>query len=393
MKKTYSISNKITGLKKLRELGFLVPKFDFIPDYTEIGLTDYDINLNYPPEKLKKIITNKLKGFNFENGISVRSASFDEDTGDKSSAGRYISFNGLSDKNEIIASAIKVWQHHRHNSKNVLCPLIIQETHPSYYSGVIFKDADLIIIESYYGACSNIVDGSVKPYSTVINNNKITHRYSENSNYAYLYSVFKNADKLSGEKLIPKEKTYTYNNRLYSFINNKMIYVYGTRPDSPIRHYESKILPQLIEIAKKTDNPKGVDIEWGSDKDGNVFVYQFRTLTRQIQKINNIQNETTLNPSDIYGIPVSQGIVEGTTENNINNLNSSSILVIKKDNIDDISILSKIKGIISYNGGILSHLSIICREYGIPCVVGVNKQVPIGAKVIIDGSSGIIKIL
>lgn len=172
-----------------------------------------------------------------------------------------------------------------------------------------------------------------------------------------------------------------------------MIYVYGTRPDSPIRHYESKILPQLIEIAKKTDNPKGVDIEWGSDKDGNVFVYQFRTLTRQIQKINNIQNETTLNPSDICGIPVSQGIVEGTTENNINNLNSSSILVIKKDNIDDISILSKIKGIISYNGGILSHLSIICREYGIPCVVGVNKQVPIGAKVIIDGSSGIIKIL
>ena len=397
MKKNYSQSNKILGLRKLKHLGFGVPDFDFIPDYTELGLKDCDIDLNYFPYELEKIVKRKLKSFDLKNGISVRSASFDEDKGDKSSAGRYISFNGLTGKEEIMKAATSIWIHHRQNSKNVICPLIIQETHPSFYSGVTFKDGDILITESYYGACSNVVNGSIKPYATIIKKSDTEHNYSENSNYSYLYcvhkNIFKNGNKLPGEKLVPKADFYTFNNRMHSSLNGKMIYVYGNRPKRPIYNYEEKILPQLKEIVKKLDNPEGVDIEWGSDIKGNIYVYQFRPLTRRLQELTRPKNVETFDKAEILGIPASKGIVEGITTNDINSLNESSILVIKDDNIDDINVLSKVKGIISYNGGILSHLSIICREEGIPCIVGLEKQVPIGVKILLNGDIGTIKIL
>ncbi|MBQ3640367.1 hypothetical protein II906_00305 [bacterium] len=394
----YSKSNKITGLEEMESKGFLVPRFDYIPDFSELNMTEYDLNVNYLPEMLFELIKEKLKPFNLGNGISVRSASFDEDSTNQSSAGRYISFNGLSDINDIVKSAIQIWIHHRSNSKNVLCPLIIQETHPSYYSGVAFKDGDTIIIESYYGACSNIVNGSIRPYITSSVNGEVSHNYSANSNYTYLYSVhknvFSNPDCSIGERLFPNLEHYTYNTRLYCMENEKIMLVYGNRPSSPVIHYEDKILPQLFEILNKLDNPDGVDVEFGSDIEGNVYMYQFRKLSRKIKGLQfNAQVQQTNSDKIFYGITASSGRAEGITTSDTQLINSDSILIIENDNVDDIDILKNVKGIISYNGGILSHLSIICREMNIPCLVGVSSPIPDGVKIFLDADNGFIKVL
>lgn len=389
-------SNKILGLEKMKELGFNVPKFDFIPDYTDLNISNEDINVYYPPIKLKNIIKNKINNLDLENGISIRSASFDEDGSNESSAGRYLSFNGLKYIDEIVQGAIYIWQHHRQNSKNVKCPLIIQETHPSIYSGVAFKDGDISIIESYFGACQNIVNGAVKPYITQISKNNINNIYSQNSRFCYLLSIhkkfFKNCIYLPGQLLTKPIDSFIDNPRFYEFQNKEIINIYGYRKSLPINTYEEKILPQIISILEKLDNVDGVDIEWGSDINGNVYMYQFRKLTRKISSLNISFDKKNQNDV-IFGIPSSAGIAEGVVTDDITNLNEDSILILTYENIEDINLIKNIKGIISLSGGILSHLSIICRELNIPCIVSINKPIASNTKVRIDGNTGLIKIL
>lgn len=398
MKKTILKSNKILGLEQLSNLGFKVPKFDFIKDFTEFNLQNTDINAQYPPKILKDEITKKIKKFNIDNGISIRSASFDEDNSNQSSAGRYLSFNGLTSIDEIVEAAILIWKHHRNNSHNTKCPLIIQETHPSFYSGVAFKDGETIIIESYYGACSNIVDGVIKPYTTTFQNGKRIDNYNINNNYSYLFNahtnIFKNKNFSCGKLLKPKTLNYTLNNHIYNFVNSKILKVYGNRPDFPITHYDDKIIPQLLNILSELDNKEGVDIEWGTDIYGNVYLYQFRKLTRSISNIQMPAIEDIQNKDGVlYGMPVSAGKAIGVVTDRATDSAQNTILFTKYDNVNDINDLKNVKGVIALNGGILSHLSIICREMNIPCIVNINEQIPVGKTVELDGNTGLIKIL
>ena len=52
--------------------------------------------------------------------------------------------------------------------------------------------------------------------------------------------------------------------------------------------------------------------------------------------------------------------------------------------------LARAGGIVAESGGLLSHSSIVAREFGIPCVVSVAgaMRIPDGATVRIDGSTG-----
>lgn len=392
-------SNKITGLEKLTSLRFNVPKFDFIADFSDLGLSLIDLNHNYPPSKLGYILSQKLENFDYKKtGISIRSASFDEDDSVESAAGKYLSYNGIISIKDMLNACIDIWQHHRANSNGTKCPLIIQETHPSFFSGVCCRDNDTLIIESYYGACRNLVEGLVRPYTTIIKGNKTEHNYIENNNYCCSFiahtNLFKDNFFHTGKLLTSKIDTFPVNNRIFSGINDKTLYVYGYRPSLPIQNYQEKIVPQLIEITNKLNTEKGVDIEWGSDENGNVFLYQFRTLTRKIDDLNITNNENYVcNDSEFIGIPTSKGIAEGIVTHDPNLINENSILFLEQDYIEDLSILKKVKGIISLTGGILSHLSIMCRENRIPCIVSINQTIADSTAIVMDCNTGIIKLI
>jgi phosphoenolpyruvate synthase/pyruvate phosphate dikinase len=89
---------------------------------------------------------------------------------------------------------------------------------------------------------------------------------------------------------------------------------------------------------------------------------------------------------------VSPGKAEGTvvTEDEINNsTNKDKILFTKVLSPDLTKYFDEIKGIISEQGGFLSHLSIIARERGLPVITGVSEnQIKKGEKMFIDGSTG-----
>jgi len=400
MKSTILKSNKILGLEKLQNLGFNIPEFTFIPDFTDMGLSLNDLNPNYIPSVLVKNIEKAMLSIkNTNTGISIRSASFDEDNSEQSSAGRYLSFNGLINAKEAAKCAIQIWNHHRHYSgENIKCPLIIQQTHAAYFSGVCFKDGDLIITESYFGACRNIVEGIIKPYTTIIKNGETVRNYYPENNYCYKFyvhnDIFENGFLKNGSILKSKAACFPKICRKYSEVNNKMLLVYGYRLSCPPEIYESKIIPQLIHILQKTDNINGVDIEWGSDIEGNVHLYQFRELTRKIGDLNIIPGaeQYICKENEFKGIPVSQGKAEGIITYNSSAFHENSILFLESDALENINILENCKGVISLSGGILSHLSIVCREMNIPCIVSVNGYIPENAMVQMDCSTGIIKL-
>lgn len=57
------------------------------------------------------------------------------------------------------------------------------------------------------------------------------------------------------------------------------------------------------------------------------------------------------------------------------------ILVVPMTGPDWLRYLQKAAAVITDHGGVLSHAAIVCREYGIPCVVGTK----VGSKILKDG--------
>ena len=53
-------------------------------------------------------------------------------------------------------------------------------------------------------------------------------------------------------------------------------------------------------------------------------------------------------------------------------------------------ILARAGAVVAESGGLLSHSSIVAREFGIPCVVSVSgaMRIPDGARIRVDGYSG-----
>jgi pyruvate,water dikinase len=56
----------------------------------------------------------------------------------------------------------------------------------------------------------------------------------------------------------------------------------------------------------------------------------------------------------------------------------------------------KVKATVTDIGGIMSHTAIVCREYGLPAVVGTGfatKVIKDGQRIRVDGTNGVVEIL
>ena len=99
------------------------------------------------------------------------------------------------------------------------------------------------------------------------------------------------------------------------------------------------------------------------------------------------------------GTPTSRGNYLGTARvvNGINDfakIEDGDVLVIPYSDVGWNPLLAKAGAIVAESGGMLSHSSVIAREYGIPCVVSVNgaMRIPEGAVVNVDGYAGVIRL-
>jgi pyruvate,water dikinase len=98
----------------------------------------------------------------------------------------------------------------------------------------------------------------------------------------------------------------------------------------------------------------------------------------------------------LTGIPTSRGSVRGTARvirgsADFGRVEPGDVIVIPFSDVAWTPLFARAGGVVAEAGGILSHSSVVAREYGIPCIVSVPDacaSVPDGATVILDGMAG-----
>ncbi len=105
--------------------------------------------------------------------------------------------------------------------------------------------------------------------------------------------------------------------------------------------------------------------------------------------------------TEITGFAASPGVAEGIARvcrsvQEINSLKDGEILVSPTTSPSWAPVFQKIKACVTDVGGIMSHAAIVCREYGMPAVVGTGQSTKIiktGMKIRVNGDTGRIDIL
>ncbi|MBT7783626.1 MAG: phosphoenolpyruvate synthase, partial [Anaerolineae bacterium] len=102
----------------------------------------------------------------------------------------------------------------------------------------------------------------------------------------------------------------------------------------------------------------------------------------------------------IFGDPVSPGVVEGRVRVVLNphetQLQVGEILVCPGTDPAWTPLFLAAGGLVMEVGGLMTHGSVVAREYGIPAVVGVHEattRLETGMMICVDGSSGVVEIL
>lgn len=103
---------------------------------------------------------------------------------------------------------------------------------------------------------------------------------------------------------------------------------------------------------------------------------------------------------ELSGVPISPGVVQGRVKvlqfANEKQLLPGEILVARATDPGWTPLFINAKGIILEIGGALQHGAVVAREYGVPCVSGVDNATQIlrdGQLVEVDGSNGVVRIL
>ncbi len=105
--------------------------------------------------------------------------------------------------------------------------------------------------------------------------------------------------------------------------------------------------------------------------------------------------------TEIKGVPASPGVVEGKARvildvNELDQLQDGEILVCSTTSPSWAPAFSKIKAAVADVGGVMCHAAIVCREYGLPAVVGTGiatKAIKTGDKIRVNGDTGLVEIL
>lgn len=103
----------------------------------------------------------------------------------------------------------------------------------------------------------------------------------------------------------------------------------------------------------------------------------------------------------LQGIAASPGVARGTARvvhsiEEAVEIEPGAILVCPFTDPGWTPLLARVAAVVTENGGLLSHAAVICREFGIPAVLGVprvTRRIADGAQVSVDGNLGAVEIL
>lgn len=319
----YNFGKKGNALKKVND--FIKKESGVkIPDTLSIPIDFFDTKLKFKLKNNeilnsteKKEIINEIRNYFGNKNLVVRSSASCEDSVLFTNSGQYDSFLNLKDDDEIINAIEKVYRSflssnameyykinnidYHNNSMSVL----IQEVAPVIKAGVLFTRNPITgekkpIIEYSEGLGENVVSGT----------NKVK---TIKDNYDGLSNEFQRLLKIG----------------------------------------------ELIE--KDFEFPQ--DIEWGIDKEENIFIFQsrpiiFNTKIPDLEMINVPKNK-------IEGNSISSGFAISK----INSFNNKLLIQTGQLTSKDLVSIINSSAVILQTGGYLSHFANIIREFNKPSLI------------------------
>ncbi len=113
------------------------------------------------------------------------------------------------------------------------------------------------------------------------------------------------------------------------------------------------------------------------------------------------KNNKMKHPESLYGICASPGLIEGVakviySKNDIHKMMPGDIMIAIGTDFDLLEVMHLAHGIITEEGGLLSHASVVSRELKKPCIIGVENATKIlqdGDKIKLDASSGAVYVI
>ncbi|MDD3268745.1 MAG: phosphoenolpyruvate synthase [Syntrophomonadaceae bacterium] len=125
-----------------------------------------------------------------------------------------------------------------------------------------------------------------------------------------------------------------------------------------------------------------------------------RLMTSEGESIMGEYDTGSIPEDALAGVPVSTGVIEGRARVILKledaNIEEGDILVTKFTDPGWTPLFVSVKGLVTEVGGMMTHGSVIAREYGLPAVVGVDdatKLIKDGQRIRVNGTEGYVEIL
>jgi pyruvate,water dikinase len=351
--------------KVTEEIRSLIVNSDLPKEMEEEILEDYDIlsvgDLKNTKGTVLDIIKNSEPIF-----VAVRSSATTEDLEGASFAGQQETYLNVKGNKDLLLSIKKCFAslftsratYYRNkkgfNKVKASLAVVIQKMIDSEKSGVVFsKDptnkTDNVIVEAVFGLGEGIVSGIITPDEYIVNKD------------------LEILDKKIMEKKIAITRDSSGKNQIVKLTNEKS-------HQQVLKDYEIKKIAE-ISLMLEEHYKKPQDIEFAIERD-EVYVVQTRpitTLEKKIERTGELTGKILLE-----GLGASPGIASGKVKvikelKDLDKIQKGDILVTIMTNPDMVVTMQKCSGIITDEGGMTAHASIVSREMGIPAVVGTRE--------------------
>ena len=325
-----------------------------------------------------------------DTDVAIRSSATAEDLPEASFAGQQDTFLHVSGDDEVIDYIRKCWaslfearaifyrEENNFDHDKVYIAVVVQKMANADKAGVMFTvnpstGEDIAMIEGSWGLGEAVVSGDVTPDN---------------------YQVAKKDNDIINVTISDKKVMYTNDEKGTSI-----------KVDVPEDKRNERVLSdeeliELTEMGKRVQAHYGepMDTEWAFERD-NLFLLQARPITTLGDDVS-AEDSAASDIGDVLvkGLGASPGMASGKVKivldiDELDKIKDGDIMVTTMTTPDMVPAMRRASGIVTDEGGVTCHASIISRELGIPCVVGTGEGTNVlseNSGVTIDGKKGLV---
>ena len=325
-----------------------------------------------------------------DTDVAIRSSATAEDLPEASFAGQQDTFLHVSGDDEVIEYIRKCWaslfearaifyrEENNFEHSKVYIAVVVQKMAIADKAGVMFTvnpstGEEIALIEGSWGLGESVVSGDVTPdnYQVDKKNNEIINVTISDKKVMYTNDESGTSVKVE----VPEEK----------------------RKERVLSDEE---LIELTEMGKRVQAHYGepMDTEWAFERD-NLFLLQARPITTLGDVVEEESGEAVENKDVLVrGLGASPGMASGKVKfvleiDDLDKIKEGDIMVTTMTTPDMVPAMRRASGIVTDEGGVTCHASIISRELGIPCVVGTGDATSVlkeNTGVTLDGKKGLV---